>query len=323
MDKPESVRRVLETLRGKVGSERLYFLLRSTTASASSEDVRRTREQLAALREELVKLQQAYNTKAQHCMLVDAAVYDVSEKHKEELDKDITRRIGNRLRLEKESAQKEALFAFTGTNRQNALQNKAEVQSVLARLQLEIRHDQESLQAERRVINDLKKLRSDATQANQLLAAREAERYHKELASAKTALDEKQNEFQQLRTHYEDQAAGFSQQDFSKFLTEKRAKHHPTKLAIAIAGLPEIGCRDSVTRCKRLSGFPEEPHTNFQTFDVIARAWAKRKASKPKPLIDLIQQQLSKVPKNRSYNGTREKETCGHFRDSARSTKIY
>jgi hypothetical protein len=313
---PEAVRGALEPLRGKPGSERIFFLLSSTTAPATSDDVRRTLDELGTLREKLVALQRLHDTRTQHCRLVDRAVFDVSSEHKKELETGITHRIENRLRLEKECAEKQALLAARQAKLRKTPHVPQEVQLEVSRLASDIRQCNDSIQTELRIIDQLRKLRSAASPKNQLLARREAEKYHAQLAHTQAELEQKKGEMRQLEMLYEDQAAGFSQRDFWKFLIEKRVEHHPRKLAVAIAGLPEIGCRDSVTRCNKLADLTAEPHTNSQVFDVIARAWAKRKPSKPQPLVDLIRRQLLKVPKTRPYNGKRVPNYLhDHFRE--------
>jgi hypothetical protein len=104
---------------------------------------------------------------------------------------------------------------------------------------------------------------------------------------------------------YRDQGAAFSTQDLLKFIVKKRALHEPRQLAKAVAGLPDMPCRESFTRCKRCQ-FPEEPHTNYRLFKTIEKAWAKRNLlSRNSDLHALLEGEIQKLPKTTTWQGTR------------------
>jgi len=84
----------------------------------------------------------------------------------------------------------------------------------------------------------------------------------------------------------------------------KPVQHQRWLIASWIAGLPEMGCRQSFTTCRKIP-FQRDPHPNFKVFEVIARLWAKRDPNKPQGLAHLIKKEIDRVPKTWVFNGER------------------
>jgi hypothetical protein len=62
-------------------------------------------------------------------------------------------------------------------------------------------------------------------------------------------------------------------------------------------------CRESFKRCRRCE-FPAEPHTNYQLFKVIERAWSKRNPlSQNSDLDALLEGEIQNLPKTTMWPG--------------------
>ena len=301
----EAVRKALEPLRGKHGQDRIALLLRPTSIAATSNDVRRTLNILVAARKKNVALQQSYDAQVESFREAKRAVRETSHKQREGLKREITRRTGVLLQLKNERTANN--MAFVTAEKKLSVVNPRKLQtaeSELSKARADLEGSKDSIQVEEGIIRDLKQHLRAATKENWLLAREEVKKRLKKLKDIKAGLKEQVAEVGQLEMRYQDQAAGFARQDLLRFLVEKRAHHNPRQLAKAVAGLPEMGCRESFANCEKLA-FDREPQTDFQVFELIARAWANRRPGKPQPLIELIRKQINRVPKTALYNGER------------------
>ncbi len=301
---PDAVRDAVEPIRDQNGRERLALLLRPTSIPATSDDVRRTRGELVEARIKGQGLEESYSAQLERFTEARRAVYEASQKHGQQLKVEISRRIGNRIQLKAEYAAKERSLAAAQRKLDKANPNHREAaKAELSRSRSDFEKCQESLGAEESIISDLKKRLAAATRKNWTLARGEQRKRLRRLKELKAERRKQSAEVDRLDTLYRDQAAGFSRADFLKFVVEKRAEHHPRKLAKAVAGLPEIACRESVAQCRN-HDFPSEYHFNYRVFEVIDRAWSKRDRDNL-PLGDLVQEEISRLPKTKVVNGKR------------------
>jgi hypothetical protein len=302
---PDDVRKAFEPLQGKYGYERITFLLRPTSITATSDEVRKTLVALGKAREELRNLQQQYEALIEKYRLARRAVYDTSRRHALELKTEITRRLEIRTRLrddfiatEKYCTAAERKLATVNVKQRRTAEGK------LSKLRAQLESCRNSLLTEENIIDTLKKHLGECTDQNRALARAETKKRVRDLKVLKGEVKRSTIEVARLQSLHEDQASGFAKQDLARFLGERRARHDPRQLAKAVAGLPEMGCRESFEKCRRL-GFHSEPQLNFQVFEVIARGWARRSPNHPANMMDLVNESIERVPKTRLYRGER------------------
>jgi hypothetical protein len=301
----DDVRKAFEPLQGQSGGERIGFLLRATSLPASSDDVRKTLGELDDAQKHLSDVQQAYDAQAKRFTQARGAVQEATQKHKGELQREITRRIRVRIQLKSECTAKERLVAAARKAVAHASPGHLDkAKGELSKSRMQFEQCKESVQTEEKIIDGLKARLTAATRANWLLAREEKKKRLRRLKELKANLKTQRNEVERLNSLYLDQAAGFARGDLLEFFVKRQPRHDPRTLANAIAGLPEMGCRASSTRCEAIP-FDNAPHTDFQAFEVIARAWERRVPGKPRPLMELIGIQLKTVPKNLPFHGER------------------
>jgi hypothetical protein len=301
---PDEVRNALQPLRDQNGRERLSLLLRPTSIPATSNDVRRALGAVVEARKKSPRLEELYSAKLERFAQARRAVYEASQKHRQQLKEEITRRIGNRGQLKAERDAKERSLAAAQRKLNEANPNQREAANVeLSKSQADFEKCKESLRVEENIISGLKESLALATKANWSLARKEKRKCVRQLKELKAERKRQSIEADRLDTLYRDQAAGFSRQDFLRFLSQKRAHHNPRQLAKAVAGLPEMGCRESFAK-NRNHLFPSEYHLNCRVFEVIDRAWSKRDRHNSR-LGDLLQREISRLPKTKVVNGKR------------------
>ena len=301
----DEVREAFEPLRGKHGHERIAYLLRLTSVPATSDEVRGTLEALGEARTKLRAVEEAYTKHIERFNEARAAVYQASQQHGQQLKTQISFRIGNRGRLKKESADIEKALTVA-RNRIDEIDSKHRkaAESELLQRQIDLQKCTETLQGEESIIAGLKNHLTVATKKNWLLARQEKRRRLQALRRVTIERKKQQAATNQLQNLYFDQAAGFSRKDISRFLAEKRALHHPWQLAKAVAGLPEMGCRQSFLKAGKLP-FERSLGLDFQIFQLIDKTWSKRNPEKPEALSRLVAEQMNRMPKMISHGGTR------------------
>jgi hypothetical protein len=293
---PDNVRIALEPVRGKHGSDRILFLLRPTSIAASSNEVRATWKAFGKAHEKLQTVRAAYQEKVTKFKELWRAYYETSERQRQQLKMQVTSHLANRIRVEGEATEKERFV------RSLHGQQKANPELITAKTELE--KCLELLRRENQMIRDLNKYLAVATKHNRGLIRQKVKQCLASLKLAKTELQRQTSEEQRLDNLYQDQTAGFARQDFLIFSVEQRGRHHPRHLANALAGLPEMGCRQSYSKCQKIP-FQGEPQQDFQVFEVIDRSWGKRSSRKPEGLADLIKKEIEKLPKTREFFGQR------------------
>jgi len=249
-----------------------------------------------AERKKLYLVRSAHQEQVTNFKDVWRALHETSKKYRKELKLEITRRIGNVVQFRNECVDKEKF--------KSSLQNQVKPKAELLTAQAQLEKCQEALRVEEGILHGLKERLSMATDQNRSLIREVAKTRLQQLRETKTELQHRTAEVQRLEMLYEDQAAGFSREDFLAFSVDRRGRHNPRQLANAIAGLPEMGCRQSFTSCRKIP-FQRDPHPNFKVFEVIARAWKKRDPNKPQEIADLINEEINAVPKTWLFNGER------------------
>jgi hypothetical protein len=292
---PEEVRLALEPLREKHGAQRIAFLLRPTSIPATSDEVRRTYTMLGEARESLQTIRPVNERGVSHFKDVWRAYYETSGKYRQELKIEITRRIQNVVRLTEECADKERI--------RRKVEKQATPESELINAQALLKTCQEALRDEKELIRGLKDRLEMASDNNRSRVREMARAQLKRLRQTRTELQQLTITVQRLESVYEDQAAGFARKDFLDFSIDHRGRHHPRQIANALAGLPEMGCRQSVTTCRKMP-FPRDPHPHFKVFEVIERVW-KKGNNRNRQISELITAEISRIPKTWKFYGQR------------------
>lgn len=292
---PDSLRFAFEPLRGRDREFLFGPLLRPTSVSSTCLQVRKTLSELAQQRKKLAELTGPIQAQTQKCEEKRRAVQQASDKNREELGKEIVRRRGVVLQLRKECQRCEELISKSGEGSQPG----GDVQRRYAKLTEEIAADE-------RVIRDLKKNYDNATPENWAWAKEVAAKHEAELSTLETQAREIRTEIFKVEERYGDEGAGFARRDLLNFIAKHRCRHHPRQIARAIAGLPDLPCRESFRLCAR---FPSksDPHKNFEIFQVFARAWARRDRTSTdrEKRIQPFREEIESIPKTRLYNDER------------------
>ncbi len=134
----------------------------------------------------------------------------------------------------------------------------------------------------------------DDEQRNSLRA--ELKRRHVEFEAAKKALDELCRAEQTSQNELAHKEAAFAQTEVLDFITMKKYARHPLGLANAMAGLPDMGWRQSYARCSKLSctGWP---HFEFRVFETIRAIWNRRDTYPQLSTVELFRNEIEKLPR--------------------------
>lgn len=294
----DDVRVALEPLRGQHYWEQISVLLQPSVTLAKGAEVRHTAKRLTDLRVKLQAAELAFNTSCDELREARRVVYLTSKRCGKHIKTQITYRIGNRINLKEEVKQKEKLV--TAAQRKLKKATPRSVQKIQGQLAAEQRAGErlaETLAGEEKIIADLRAQLRNVGKKNWRQARDVVKQRLKIVRTAKAEVEHCKTEIEQLEPLYQEQATGFSQCDFLKFVVQKRALHHPRQLAKALAGLPLMACRESFTRCKDFE-FHNEPHFNYYAFDLIDKAWARRKTGdRTRALIALAHEQIERIRK--------------------------
>jgi hypothetical protein len=292
---PDSLKSAFEPLRGRDREFLFGPLLRPTSVPSTRLQVRKTLKELAEQRNKLAALRGPIEAQTQKCEEKRRAVQQASDKNRKELGKEIVRRRGVILQLQDECRACEELIS----NSDEGSRPGSDIQNRYAKLKKDIAADE-------RVIRDLKRYHDRATPENWEWAKEVAEKEEAELSKLERRAQEIRAEIVKLEERYGDQGAGFARQDLLTFIAQHRCRHDPRQLARAIAGLPEMPCRESFALSAR---FPSkrDPHRHFEIVQVFARAWARRDqaTNDREKRMQLFREEIDRIPKTRLYNNER------------------
>jgi hypothetical protein len=302
----EDLRKALEPLSGKYRYGLIWLLLRASASTATSRQLRKTYKELVRVSNELQKANQEYETQAQRCQEADSAVREASPEHRKELQKSITWRIENRIRLRRERDAKKKMLAGVQRDLARALgQKEMEAEAAFTNARAEFERSEEALATEEDILKRLGAAHALATPDNWTFAKTKAAERRSKLEVSANQLQTLKTNVQRVDAVYRDQGALFATRDLLKFVVKKRALHEPRQLAKAVAGLPDMPCRESFRRCKRCQ-FPEEHHTNYQLFKVIEKAWSRRNPLSPSSdLHALFEEEIQNLRKTTTWQKTK------------------
>jgi len=122
----------------------------------------------------------------------------------------------------------------------------------------------------------------------------------------RAALDAK-GELERTETKLRNQEAFFSQAALLNHIRGKRYSHTPRKLANAVAGLPEMNCRRSATRCAKLP-YTWSPNMAYLLFLFLEKVWRSRHPGEPAPAAQLFRAAIAQLPRMRLVPGVGRRE---------------
>lgn len=122
-----------------------------------------------------------------------------------------------------------------------------------------------------------------------------------------------------LRQRFDDERAYFAQNELLRFIRSRRYSFNPVNLANAMAGLPEMGWRQSAKRC-----VPHKPQNVpgmiFWLFRFIVNAISESKST-GLPLVQCVKGRLQNYKDQTDYRLLDAKRNCYHLRRAIESTK--
>jgi hypothetical protein len=108
------------------------------------------------------------------------------------------------------------------------------------------------------------------------------------------------------------QQAYFTQAEMLLYIRERRYEFTPRMFASALAGLPYMSYRQSISRCRR-EPFPHAPDPSHRLWEFVNRVWGCRDNSKPAHLESLFQTRLERLRKD-AYLRDKLRANFGKFR---------
>ena len=300
---PNAIFTALDPLRGETGCDLIAPFLRRTSVLATRHDLQETSKDLASARQRLRIAHERYDSEVAKCHECEKAVFEAGPENRRFLQEAITLRIANLLVL-REACQtaESSLVALQKIRRELKPPPRQTIEIEITAVKTEHSKAQQDLEAEEKILRDLRRRHDAATKVHLAWAKEELEKNRTALAHSEDLLQECRGLVRRIETLYEDQSAGFARKDFLKFVEQKRCLHRPGQLAKAMAGLPALSARDSFSRCGK-SPYTREPHPNYELFEVIARALERRDPQLSEDPFHLLQDEISRLPPTRIWNG--------------------
>jgi hypothetical protein len=116
-----------------------------------------------------------------------------------------------------------------------------------------------------------------------------------------------------LSKRFRNERAFFAQTELLSFLRSGRYSFTPVNLANAMAGLPDMGWRQSAKRCSSHKSHFEEGQT-WWLFRLIRRAMSAEKQSRELSLVQLVNSQLQRQKLVADYRAVEVKKNWYHLR---------
>lgn len=285
---PDDLRNALLPLVEQFGHNHVIdTLTREESINATLAEVKATSEKIGEVLTKIRVLNEEIREQQRKCEEVREAVREGSPENRELLKKEITFRLQNRTQL---TIQLDQLLRTTSTANTSKSQ--------------QVTNLKKAMEAENRILDISRSRLKDATDDNWEYAKKEQQRRREVLTDLEAQMTQLQNDYNSLDERHKQQSTGFSRRDFLNFIVEQRGEHHPHKLANAAAGLPELSCRTSYTKCNQLP-LNHQCYIEFLVFQVIERAWNNRDSSTAPQgqALELVQREINKLPKTVRHDG--------------------
>lgn len=141
------------------------------------------------------------------------------------------------------------------------------------------------------------------------IVLQELEKREAKLKASTAQLEEMEQALQKLGIDLERQEAFFAESELFTFIRNSNKGFTPRTLAKAIAGLPYIGCAQSLRRCTKIRDKTRSPHIHYLVFKAIryiVTHWGF--PSSPRKATELFKTRIQSLPKN-------HKEARNHLKE--------
>lgn len=290
-----SIVAAFELFKSGPGMDRLAIVMRPTNEKATARGIRKFRETIANADRRYGQLRKKYEQQRDKLEDIQRAVYELSPEHIETLKADRERRQkGLREIRDRSKSRKSACRKLNETIRTAHAARVALLQARAKGIQIELDCLTKHEENEVKPLRDLDRRIAFATPEMRQTANDELTKHTAELNNRKEQYEAASRDLDAMRKKLWDQEAYFAQSELLKFVKSKRRAHTPENLAGAMAGLPHIGCWQSLDLCAKKSP-SMAPHTNYQVFCIIKKSL--KRASSTRPLEKCIRQTLTRLPK--------------------------
>jgi hypothetical protein len=149
----------------------------------------------------------------------------------------------------------------------------------LAKLNRAVRTASDTLEKCRRALDTAERALSDQlSNSDKAAVLDQISRRGQKLSDAKTDFDYLNNQQHEVQQLLLDGEASFARDEFARFCVSNRYRLTPMNIANALAGLPHIGWRQSITRCQKHPSTHGEGQSIqiFRTIERIVRSCVRR-----------------------------------------------
>jgi hypothetical protein len=169
----------------------------------------------------------------------------------------------------------------------------------LGKLQAQIHHTQVRYDELERSSREAEAALTVASPGDEETIREEATRRLQRLHQMGDDLKKLRSEGEVLNKKLRDQEAYVSRSELLDFLLCKKYAVTPRNLANALAGLPWMKWRQSVSRCSSMSF--NEAYLHYRVFEVISKIWGDQSQEFEDPPIEFFQTKLLKISKKSGY----------------------
>ena len=293
----EDIRIALQPLSKGPDLYPLNLLLRTTVAEVLAGAIQETRKKLGLCGERLPGVYERQRKAREAFQKAEWAVLELSEKTRQHLRAEIERRNENIRELKIKISDKKAEIRRKELALKNASQqDRPSVEAELKSIESELEKIEAEILAENDALVEIKKRLRAVTPEKQKLA----DKVYAECQSERDAADQEASEAAKERKELEEslanQQAHYCQHELLKFIRGRRYSHASRKLANAIAGLPDISCRQSAMRCAKI---PYTWKPDYSFFEFAEETWRGRipSQSKPEQILDLFRNAIAALPR--------------------------
>jgi len=294
----EGIRTALLPLSNGPNPYSLSLLLRPTAEAAIAGAVQETKKKLGLAVQRLDEASERQRKATEAFQKAEWAALEFSNRTRQQFQDEIERRKGNVVRdLKIKMSDKNAEI-----RRQELLlekapqQNRPSLEAKLKSIKSELEKIRMEISAENNTVKQIEDRLRAATPGKRKAVGKVYWERKAEREDANQEVSDMYKERKKLEEMLSDQQAHYCQHQLLKFIRGKRYGHTPRKLANALAGLPDISCRQSASRCAKLS-YTWGP--NYTVFDFVEEKWRRRDPlqSKAEQILDLFRNALAELPR--------------------------
>jgi hypothetical protein len=275
--------------------------LRPNSVQSTTKQIRHLRRVLSEANEKERIAGAKYENRRRELQTADAAVVECGSENRNNLKLEIARRSKTVLTLTKDYESKRRTVLEAQKLLRQA-EKKAQI-TELAAAQNALRDATQFAERAAFILNDETKSLRGVRERLAVITPERSKVARKEASQRRESFDEalamttlSRTERERAQQDLLDHEAGFVQMELLKFMKSGRASHEPLSLANAMAGLPEIGCRVSFSRCQRL---PSELKSGrrYRVFEFIASCCRKHSERRGKPFVTFVHSEIERLPK--------------------------